>query len=64
MNTAGFYSYQSDELLYAPERVQLPTGLLLLAEQADQHSYPQEGWTWFESRALAQRALVPIQDES
>jgi hypothetical protein len=64
MNTAGFYSYSNDELFYAPNFVQLPSGQVLLAEEHDQYTYPVDSWSWFESRRLATQALVPLQDES
>lgn len=47
MNTSGFYKYQDDQLLYAPNYVE-GQGYVLISEYKDQHEYPIDGWYWFE----------------
>lgn len=58
----GFYKYQDNELLYAPNAVFLPAGMEYPDLQATMHetyTYPIDGWTWFNSQADAEAALLP-----
>lgn len=47
MDTSGFYKLD-DELLYGPNFV-LNANYELRRETADQHTYPTDGWRWFNS---------------
>lgn len=46
--TAGFYKYESDILYYGPHFV-LNLDYELRAESKDEHTYPVDGWYWFDS---------------
>ena len=64
-----FYKRENDELHAAPLFVSGP-GVDLTAENKDQHSYPVEGWYWFDTLDEAMAALksepemTPIQQNS
>ena len=47
MNTSGFYKLDAD-LLYGPNFV-LNANYELRRETHDQHTYPIDGWSWFDS---------------
>ena len=47
MDTNGFYKLDSD-LLYGPNFV-LNANYELRRETHDQHTYPIDGWSWFDS---------------
>jgi hypothetical protein len=61
MNTSGFYKYQDDQLLYAPNYVE-GQGYVLISEYKDQHEYPIDGWYWFESEEEANQFFNIIND--
>jgi hypothetical protein len=43
-----------DETLYeAPNFVCLPTGVDLTVDNKDEHTYPVEGWYWFDTEDQA-----------
>lgn len=46
-DTSGFYKLDG-ELLYAPNYV-LNRDYTLTRETKDQHTYPVDGWQWFDS---------------
>ena len=46
--TAGFYKYESNNLLYGPNFV-LDLHYELRKESKDEHTYPVDGWYWFDS---------------
>lgn len=50
-DTSGFYKLDGD-LLYGPNFV-LNASYELRRETKDQHSYPVEGWYWFDSEVEA-----------
>lgn len=50
-NTSGFYKLDG-ELLFGPNFV-LNANYELRRETPDQHTYPVDGWYWFDSRAEA-----------
>jgi hypothetical protein len=43
-----FYKKENDELLSAPNFVAMPD-ITLTAEEKDQHTYPINGWYWFDT---------------
>lgn len=51
MNTAGFYKLDGD-LLYGPNYV-LNANYELRRETKDEHTYPTDGWYWFEDEQQA-----------
>jgi hypothetical protein len=52
-NTSGFYKLDS-ELLYGPNFV-LHASYELLRDTKDQHTYPVDGWYWFDTEAEARK---------
>lgn len=50
--TAGYYKVDNNELLYGLT-VNLPGGIELNEENHDEHTYPVQGWTWYESKLEA-----------
>jgi len=55
MDTSGFYKLDQ-ELLFAPNFVD-NIAFSLLRERHTEYLYPVEGWTWFNSEALAREAF-------
>lgn len=55
MDTSGFYKLDVD-LLYGPNFV-LNANYELRRETHDQHSYPIDGWFWFDSEQEARLFL-------
>ena len=51
-NTSGFYKLDGEELLYGPNFV-LNANYELFKETKDTHTYPVEGWYWFDSEENA-----------
>jgi hypothetical protein len=51
-NTSGFYKLEDSQLLYGPNGVMGPTYDLERSSK-DAHTYPVEGWYWFDSEADA-----------
>ena len=53
-NTSGFYKLDGEELLYGPNFV-LGTysAYELRKETKDTHTYPVDGWYWFDSEENA-----------
>lgn len=46
--SSGFYKYESETLLHGPNFV-LTSNFELRAESKDQHEYPIDGWSWFDT---------------
>jgi hypothetical protein len=46
--TSGFYKYESDAVSYGPNFV-LDPNFELRAESKDEHTYPVDGWYWFDT---------------
>lgn len=44
--TSGFYKYESEMLAYGPNFV-LDKNFELRVESKDEHTYPVDGWYWF-----------------
>lgn len=57
MNLSGFYCLDNQDLLYADTMLQFSDGTVLRIEEADQHTYPVQGWTWYRDEAEARSAL-------
>jgi hypothetical protein len=55
-NTSGFYKEENGELIYAPNFV-LNKNFELYKETHDQHTYPVDGWHWFDSETEARTFL-------
>jgi hypothetical protein len=49
----AFYSYTDNILYEAPNFVSLPIGLDLTVDNKDEHTYPVEGWYWFDTEDQA-----------
>lgn len=49
--TAGFYKYEPPIMLYG--RLVLDANYKLDAEHKDDHTYPVDGWYWFDSQEEA-----------
>ncbi len=56
-----FYKRENDELLMAPNFVMGP-GFELRAETHTEHTYPVEGWYWFDSLEAAMVGMVNVTD--
>ena len=56
METQGFYKNDNGTLLYGPNFV-LNKAYELRKETKDQHSYPVDGWYWFDSEEEARTAF-------
>lgn len=48
----GFYKVESDMLLHSPTTVE-SAEYYLTSERPDEHEYPVDGWSWFESEEAA-----------
>ena len=46
--TSGFYKYESDAVAYGPNYV-LYKDFELRKESKDEHTYPVDGWYWFDT---------------
>lgn len=57
LDTSGFYKNDNGTLLFGPNYV-LHASYELRRETKDQHTYPTDGWHWFESAAEAEEALL------
>lgn len=57
LNTAGFYKLDEGQLLYGPNFV-INANYQLYREAKDEHSYPVDGWYWFDSEADARGTLL------
>jgi hypothetical protein len=45
-DTSGFYKFEDNYWLYAPNFVYAPD-FTLVKELKDTYTYPVEGWTWY-----------------
>ena len=55
-DTSGFYRNNNGELQFAPNFV-LSSVYELRRETKDQHTYPVDGWVWFDSAEEAEAQL-------
>ena len=54
MDTSGFYKNDDGYVLHGPHFVLGPYGSFeLRVETKDTHTYPTDGWYWFDSREEA-----------
>ena len=53
-----FYKKQDQELQCAPNFVYAPN-YTLKAEEKDNHTYPVDGWYWFDTLELAMAGMAP-----
>jgi hypothetical protein len=56
-DTSGFYKQLGSGIIHAPNFV-LHRDYELRRETKDQHTYPVEGWAWFDSEEEAHAALL------
>ena len=56
-DTSGFYKLENGQLLFGPNFV-LNKNYELRRETHDQHTYPIDGWSWFESEEEAKSILI------
>ena len=56
-DTSGFYKEENGELLYGPNFV-LNKNYELRKETHEQHTYPVDGWYWFDSEGEAKLSLI------
>jgi len=49
----SYYMYIDETLYEAPNFVCLPTGVDLTVDNKDEHTYPVEGWYWFDTEDQA-----------
>ena len=66
-DTSGFYKYESGQLHYGPNYVRC-LEYKLFKETKDDHTYPVDGWHWFDSVELARKffeipAPVEVEEE-
>jgi hypothetical protein len=60
MNTSGFYKKDGINLLYGKNFV-LNSAYELRRETKDQHTYPVDGWKWFDNEKSARTEYnIPI----
>jgi hypothetical protein len=59
-DTSGFYKEENGELIYGPNFV-LNKNYELRKETHEQHTYPVDGWYWFDSEAEARIHLTQEQ---
>jgi len=52
LDTSGFYKLDGDNLLFGPNYV-LNANYELHKETHDHHTYPVDGWYWFDSEEEA-----------
>lgn len=58
MNGPGFYcSDNQADLMYSDTMIHFSDGVVLLAAEADQYSYPIRGWSWYQDEIEARAAL-------
>jgi hypothetical protein len=56
-DTSGFYKREGETLHYAPNYV-INKDFELHRETKDQHTYPVDGWSWFDSEEQAKAELL------
>ncbi len=59
-DTSGFYKDENGELIYGPNFV-LNKNYELRKETHEQHTYPVDGWYWFDSETEAKLSLINAQ---
>lgn len=63
MNNAGFYKKEETEILYAPNIVNGPNYMLVLADK-DEYDYPVDGWIYADSFDEAINIFAGLQNGS
>jgi hypothetical protein len=56
LNTSGFYKLDEGQLLHGPNFV-INARYRLYREAKDEHTYPVDGWSWFDSEEQAKAEL-------
>jgi len=63
-DTSGFYKQDPGGILLYGRYYVLNANYFLKREEYDQHQYPIDGWSWFDSEELAREALgIPLEPE-
>jgi hypothetical protein len=62
MDTSGFYKNDNGDLLYGPNFV-LNANYELRRATKDEHTYPTDGWYWFDSEEDARITLNVLKIE-
>ena len=57
IDTSGFYKNDNGAILFGPNFV-LNANYELRRETHDQHTYPVDGWHWFDSEDQAKSLLI------
>ena len=57
LDTSGFYKNDNGTLLFGPNFV-LNANYELRRETHDQHTYPIDGWHWFDNEDQAKSLLI------
>ena len=57
LDTSGFYKNDNGAILFGPNFV-LNANYELRRETHDQHTYPVDGWHWFDSEDQAKSLLI------
>jgi hypothetical protein len=57
-DTSGFYKNDNGELLYGTKIYGPYEQYLLTKQEKNNHSYPVDGWHWFDSEEEARGALL------
>ncbi len=52
MSGAGYYKKEGSQLLFG-ETLELPGGISLSPQNHTEHTYPIQGWTWYDDTASA-----------
>jgi hypothetical protein len=55
-DTSGFYKLDEGQLLYGPNFV-INANYQLNRETKDEHAYPVDGWSWFNTEEQAKAKL-------
>jgi hypothetical protein len=56
-DTSGFYKEENGDLIFGPNFV-LNKNYELRKETHEQHTYPVDGWYWFDSETEAKSSLI------
>ena len=53
----GFYKNDNSNMLFNNCCVHFPTGNSLIADEHENHTYPIEGWSWYDNQLDAETVL-------
>ena len=58
IDTSGFYKKHEEELLSGPTVYGPQGSFTLLKENKNEHTYPVDGWYWFDSEEEAHNVIL------